>query len=136
MTLAYPGGTITAARGNLEQTLAVGSASSAYCQAATESFSRTGHQRVNKIGGTATSVKATTVSVKKYPTGTTNQAAAGQAVEVLTGAGSYTARVTGSMQALVAYLCSIENTVFDYMTVVSQQGTIYGPIGPATPSAP
>ena len=136
LTLAYPGGSITAARGNLEQTLSIGSAQSAYCQAATESISRSGHQRVSKIGGPAVSVKATTYSVKKYPTGTTNQAAAGQAVEVLTGAGSYTARVTGTMQALMAHLCSIENTVFDYITVVSQQGTIYGPIGPATPATP
>lgn len=136
LTLAYPGGTITAARGNLEQTLNISGTTSSYCQAVTESISRTGHQRVNKIGGTATSVKATTYTVKKYPTGTTNQAAAGQAVEVLTGVGSYRARVTGSLQSLMAYLCSIENTVFDYVSVVSQHGTIYGPIGPAISANP
>lgn len=136
LTLAYPGGTITAARGNLEQTFLILGAASSYCQAVTESISRTGHQRVNKIGGPATSVKATTYTVKKYPTGSTNQAAAGQTVEVLTGVGTYRARVTGSLQALMAHLCSIENTVFDYVSVVSQQGTIYGPIGPATAATP
>jgi hypothetical protein len=136
MTLAYPGGSITAARGNLEQTFALSGATSSYCQAVTESISRTGHSRVNKIGGTSTSVKATTFSVKKYPTGRSSQAAAGQAVEVLTGVGSYTARVSGSLQALMAYVCSIENSVFDYVTVVSQQGTIYGPVGPSTAPTP
>ena len=135
LTLAYPGGTITAARGNLEQTFVILGATAGYGDAESISISRTSHQRVNKIGGPATSVKATTYTVTKYPTGTTNQAAAGQAVEVLTGVGSYTARVTGSLQALVAYLVSIENTIYDFVGVVSQQGTTYGPIGPAATGA-
>ncbi len=134
LTLAYPGGTITATRGNLEQTFLILGAASGYGDAPTETISRTGHQRVNTIGGAATSVKATSYSVTKYPTGTSNQAAAGQAVRVLTGVGSYTARVTGSLQALVAYLVSIENTIFDYVSVVSRRGTTYGPIGPSTSS--
>lgn len=134
LTLAYQGGTITASRGNLEQTLSIPGASAGYGDAPTETISRTGHQRVNQIGGPATSVKATSYTVTKYPTGTTNTAAAGQAVRVLTGVGSYTARVTGSLQDLVAYFVSIENTIFDYVTVVSQQGTTYGPIGPAASS--
>lgn len=136
LTLAYPGGTITAARGNLEQTFLILGAAQSVCQAPTESISRTGHSRVNKIGGSSTSVRSTTYTVKKYPTASSGQAASGQEYLVRTGAGSYTARVTGSLQALTSYLCSIENTIFDFVQVVTQRGTKSPLIGPATPAIP
>ena len=136
LTLAYPGGSITSARGNLEQTFLILGAATSVCQSPAESISRTGHSRVNKIGGPSTSVRATTYTVKKYPTASTGQAAAGQEYLVRTGVGNYTARVTGSLQALTAYLCSIENTIFDFVQVVTQRGTKSPLIGPATGSNP
>lgn len=134
LTLPYANGSITATRGNLEQTLYIRGATVSYCGAPSQVITRTGSQRTNTIGGATTLVKGSTFTLKKFPSAPRGQAAGGQPVTIITGVGSYTARVSGSLQALVNYFCAYESAIFDWVQIVSEHGTVYGPIGPSVPS--
>ena len=127
--LAWPGGTLTATYGNLAQTFALNTIENA-CAAQTVSVSRAGGSRVNRIGGPATSVKATSFSLRRYPKKNAGNAAAGAAILIRTEVGEYTARLTGSIQDFVAYLCGNGSRMFGSIYVHSANGAKYGPFNP------
>lgn len=125
-TIAYEGGTLTSAYGNLIQTLALGSLAT-QCAPPTRSVSVTSSTVVRTIGQPGSSRKAYTFVKKQYRKKNGGAAAAGEVVRIVTSVGEYDARLTGSMQALADYLCANRAAIYDPFTVYSPAGAAYGP---------
>jgi hypothetical protein len=129
-TLSYPGGGLTAAYGNLAQTLNM-TGLSFQCKPTetTVSVNPTNVERV--IGQPLSARKGYSYSLKKFSKKNASLAAAGLPVVVRTGVGDYTARLTGPMARLIDYFCDNKNLIFDELWVYSPKGAEYGPITPA-----
>ena len=127
--LAWPGGTLTATYGNLAQTFALNLLDGA-CTAQTNSVSRAGGDRVNRIGGPKITVKSSSLSLRRYPKKNAGNAAAGAPILIVTEVGEYTARLTGSIQDFVSYLCGNGSKMFGSIYVHSANGAKYGPFNP------
>lgn len=125
-TIAYPGGTLTSAYGNLIQTIAIGSLNT-QCAPPTKAVSVTSTSVTRQIGGPSSTRKAYTYTKKQYRKKNGGNAAAGEVVRVVTSVGEYDARLTGSMQALADYLCTNRSAIYDGFTVYSPSGAAYGP---------
>ena len=128
-TLNYQGGSITAARGNILQTMNVDSASN-FCDVPTINVTVKGHSRQNKIGGLSRQIDQHTYSVKQYPISRASSADGGQAITVVTPLGEYTARLSGSAADFSGYLCSNLNILYGATSFVTERGTQYGPFSP------
>jgi len=125
-TVNYEGGSITAARGNILQTLNVDGATN-FCTAEDKNVSVKAHPRTNTIGGASKSIGAFNYSIKAYPISRAAQADGGQPITVVTDIGEYTARLSGSAADFAGYLCGNINVLYGATSFVTEKGTFYGP---------
>lgn len=134
-TLNFPGGYISSSYGNLIQTF--GMTSTDACSGVTKNVSRKSYERVNTIGGDAKTIGATTFSYTAYPKRNSGNAAAGQAITVVTSVGSYTARLGGDLQSFVQWLCGNgTGQLYDTISFYSGHGAEYGPFAPIASGTP
>jgi len=125
-SLAFPGGTLTAAYGNLIQTLDVNMIGFS-CNVSTKNVSVKETTVTRTIGGASSVRKAYNYTKKQFNKKNSSLAAAGYQVRIRTGIGEYTARLTGSMEDLATYLCSNAAAIYDSVYVYSPRGAEYGP---------
>ena len=128
--LAFPGGTLTAAYGNLIQTVSLDSIGF-QCNPPTKQVSVTSTSVTRTIGGPSTTRSAYSFTKKQWAKKNSSLAAAGEPVRVVTSVGEYTARLTGSMSALADFLCANGSAIYDGFSVYSPAGAQYGPFTPS-----
>ena len=128
--LAFPGGTLTSAYGNLIQTVNLDTIGF-QCNPPTKQVSVTSSSVTRTIGGASTTRSAYSFTKKQYSKKNSSSAAAGQPVRVVTSVGEYTARLTGSMSALADFLCANGAAIYDGFSVYSPAGAEYGPFTPS-----
>jgi hypothetical protein len=134
-TLNFPGGYLTSSYGNLVQTF--GMTSTDACSGVIKNVSRKSYSRVNQIGGDAKTIAATTFSYTAFPKRNAGNAAAGQAITVVTSVGSYTARLGGDLQSFVTWLCGNGTSqLYDNISFFSGRGAEYGPFAPISAPTP
>jgi hypothetical protein len=129
--VSFAGGTLTAAYGNLIQTLALGSIGFD-CNPPTKSVSVPQATVTRTIGGQSTQRKAYQYTKKQFNKKNSSLAAAGEPVVIRTSVGEYTARLTGSMEALATFLCNNGAAIYDSVYVYSPAGAEYGPFNPTS----
>lgn len=129
--LAFPGGTLTAAYGNLVQTVNLNSIGF-QCNPPTKQVSVTSTSVTRTIGGASSTRSAYSFTKKQYNKKNAGSAAAGEPVRVVTSVGEYTARLTGSMSALADFLCANGAAIYDGFSVYSPAGAEYGPFVPSS----
>ena len=133
-TIAYEGGYIEAAYGNLVQTLDIGVVANA-CFDIPVAVVRKAHGRTNQIGSLSTPVAEARFTYNRYPKRNSSAAAGGALYTIHTDLGSYTARVGGDIQTFMAWACSQSKEFFTPISVQSSSGAWYGPIGNETPES-
>lgn len=127
VSIGFPGGSLTASRGLLHALFGeelVNTASPDVAAVQVDS-----HSRVRVIGGPSTAVGAHTYNRKKYPTGQRGGGSGGEAIRFLVGSDYWTARLSGSHQALNDWLATSPGTVSAPIMYRSEKNTPYGPFG-------
>ena len=127
----YNGGSITTAYGNIVQTWGPGETPQV-CIGTDVNRASYSAKRTNKIGGETKTVNVSAKTYKKYPKRTSAGAAGGEPFTFVTRDGIFTARVSGDIQSLVQYLCSVRMQQYQEFTVWSSTGAKYGPFTPLT----
>lgn len=125
ISIGFPGGSLTATRGLLEALFGENLVNAS--QYGESTISVNGHQRVRVIGGASTPVAAHNYVAKKYPTGQRGGGAAGEPIQFLYGGDWWTARLTGSHQALNDWLSDSPGASTAALQWRSEKGTPYGP---------
>jgi len=133
LTIAYPGGYIEAAYGNLAQTLRFATIKE-QCGDLPVAVVRKQHPRVNRIGMEATQVAEARFTYNKYPKRNSGAAAGGALYTVHTEVGVYTARIGGDVQTFMAWACERKNEFYGPTTFQTGAGAWYGPISAETPN--
>jgi len=129
--IAFDGGTLTAAYGNLIQTLSLDTIGF-NCNAPTKQVSVTSATVVRTIGGPSSTRSGYTYTKKQFNKKNASSAAAGEPVRIVTSVGEYTARLTGSIEALATFLCANGAAIYDAFDVYSPRGAMYGPFTPSS----
>jgi hypothetical protein len=131
------GGALTATKGLLDAIFGAGALTTGSCSAPTETVSVKNHSRTRRIGGPSTPVAGYTYSLKTYPTTPKNARSGGEAISLNVNGEWWTARLSGSHQNFMAWLCANTNTLaVDALYWKSQHGTNYGPVGPGLTTNP
>jgi len=104
-TISFPGGSIKATKDVLLSMFADPSSLDT-CAPSETDISRAGHSRSLWPGGPTTQVAATQYTKKNYSNGGTSRAAGGEPIAVLINGTYWTARLTGSHQSFMDYLCA------------------------------
>jgi len=131
------GGAITATRGLLDAIFAPGMLVSAVCAAPTVQVSVKSSTRTRVIGQPSTPISGHTYSLKTYPTTPKNARAGGEEIKVRVGGEWWTARLSGSHQNFMAWLCANTSALaIDALYWKSQHGTNYGPVRPGVTNTP
>lgn len=128
LSIGFPGGSLTATRGLLEALFGVTLVNAS--QYGQSNISVQGHSRTRVIGGASTPVAAHNYVAKKYPTGQRGGGAAGEPIQLLYGGDWWTARLTGSHQALNDWLSTSPGSGTQALQWRSEKGTPYGPFQP------
>ena len=84
------------------------------------------------IGGAITHRAGYQYTKKQFNKKNSSLAAAGYHVRIVTEVGEYTARLTGSMEALATFLCNNGAAIYDSIYVYSPRGAQYGPFNPTS----
>ena len=129
--VSFAGGTLSAAYGNLIQTFALGSIGFD-CNLPTKSVSVPAATVTRTIGGASTQRASYQYTKKQFNKKNSSLAAAGYPVRIVTEVGEYTARLTGSMEALATFLCNNGAAIYDSIYVYSPRGAEYGPFNPTS----
>lgn len=130
-TIAFPGGYIKSAYGNLVQTWNI-SAGLAACSSVDVNRSAYSVSRTNTIGGASKTVNYSATTYKRFPGRNGSSAAGSEVWTFVTDLGSYTARVGGDVQTVVQYMCDQQNQQFGTLEVYSSRGKHYGPFSATT----
>ena len=128
ITLRYPGGSISMARGNAKDIF--GASFSGLNPGPTEvTVTVKSHSRVVTIGSPSTSVSGYSYTFKSWPRSVASNARAGTVIymEWEGSGGDFTARVTGSMAKAASYFAANTNKILAFRT---QRGSEYGPFDP------
>lgn len=125
MSLSYAGGNLTSAYGNLIQTINFAEIPFACGNVDTITVSVGAASPVLTIGQPPITRKAYTYTKKKYHKKNSSLAAAGEQVRVVTDVGEYTARLTGTMEALATYFCANSSYLYGDVTIYSPSGAAY-----------
>lgn len=125
-SVAYPGGTITTAYGNLVQVWAAGEIPPATVPTAINRKQYTAKRRLN-YNDAAVDVNVPAKTYNKYPRHNSSLAAAGTVFTFATDDGDFTARVTGDIQDLIQWISENRMTQYVNFTVYSNRGASYGP---------
>lgn len=104
-TISFPGGSITSTKDVLQHIFADPSKLDV-CNPETKAVIRREHKRTAYPGGPQTTVRETPYIKKNYSNGGTSRAAGGEPIRVLINGDYWTARLNGSHQAFMDYLCS------------------------------
>ena len=128
-SFSYPGGYLTSAYGNLIQTMNIAGDLSA-CSVTDKTVTVGSHQAVLTIGQPAINVSAHTYTKKQYNKRNSSAAAAGVPVRVVTEVGEYQARMSGSIQSLVEFICRNTGLLYGPTYIYSAHGAEYGPFNP------
>ena len=104
-TISFPGGSIKATKDVLLSMFADPSALDT-CSPDQTDVVRRSHVRTAYPGGPSVNVAAASYVKKNYSNGGTSRAAGGEPIAVLINGDYWTARLTGSHQAFMDYLCS------------------------------
>lgn len=125
ISIGFPGGSLTATRGLLEAIFGEDLVNSG--QYGEANVSVQGHSRVRVIGGASTPVAAHSYTAKKYPTGQRGGGSGGEPIQFLMNGDWWTARLTGSHQALNEWLDTKPGSSSTTLQWRSEKGTPYGP---------
>tara|TARA_B100000459_G_C8575047_1_gene200504 strand:- start:742 stop:1233 length:492 start_codon:yes stop_codon:yes gene_type:complete len=129
--IVYEGGSFTTAYGNLVQTWGAGELPAAHIPTNVDRKQYTA-TRTNKIGGDSQQVNVPASTYKKYPGKNGGNAAAGELFTVDSDDGIFTARVTGDIQLLIAWIVTHRMQQYQGFTLYSGRGKQYGPFTPIT----
>jgi len=133
LTIAYDGGYIEAAYGNLAQTLRFSTIKEA-CGDIPVAVVRKQHPRVNRIGDPATQVAEARFTYNRYPKRNSGNAAGGALYTIHTDVGSFTARIGGDVQTFMGWACERKNEFYGPTSIQTGSGAWYGPISAETPN--
>ena len=125
ISIGFPGGSLTATRGLLEALFGVNLVNSSQYGEATVPVQ--GHSRTRVIGGASTPVAAHSYEAKKYPTGQRGGGSGGESIQFLINGDWWTARLSGSHQALNDWLSDSPGSSTSALQWRSEKGTPYGP---------
>lgn len=128
-SISFKGGTLTAAYGNLVQTWNMDGIGFS-CIVDSIDVSVPPATVTRTIGGASTQRAGYQYSKKQFNKKNSSLAAAGKPVRIVTAVGEYTARLSGSMDALVKFICSKPQALYDRIYVYSPRGAEYGPFIP------
>ena len=129
VTVNYDGGYLEATYGDLIQTWTLGETDA--CAGQSRAVVRTSTTRTNTIGGASTPVAGANYVYTAYPKRNSSLAAGGDLFTIHTDIGSYTARVGGDIQTLIAYVCNNTNQLYAPISIQSSAGAWYGPFSPS-----
>ena len=104
-TISFPGGSLKATKDVLLSMFADPSSLDT-CSPSETNISRAAHPRSLYPGGPTTQVTATQYVKKNYSNGGTSRAAGGEPIAILINGSYWTARLTGSHQDFMDYLCA------------------------------
>jgi hypothetical protein len=128
VALNFPGGSLTATRGLLEEIYGP-DLTGAGGTSVPSTVSVSGHSRTRVIGGPSTSVGGSNYVRNKFPTTVNGGAAGGEAIALLVGGSYWTARLSGSHQAFASFLQGASFFQNAPLFWRSEKGTQYGPFG-------
>lgn len=125
-SIAYDGGTITTAYGNIAQVWGPGEIPAVTVGKDINRKQYTAKRRLN-YQDDAVDVNVPAKTYKKYPRHNSSLAAAGEVFTFATDDGDFTARITGDIQYLIKWVT--ENRMQQYInfTIYSNRGASYGP---------
>ena len=129
VTINYEGGSITSTRGTLEAIFKQDAIPSA-CDATSLDVARKAHERVRLIGSPPTSVAATTFTLRSYPKTASSFASGGIPIMLSADGGWWTARLSGTVEDFVAWLCGNLEDLENVFLFQSPSGAKYGPFSP------
>jgi len=129
VTLNYTGGSLTSTRGTLEAVFKQDFLPSA-CQGDPKEISRKQYQMVRVIGDAPTTVPASIFNVTSYPKTPSSFASGGRPIMLFADGAWWTARQSGNIQDLVAFLCSNLESLENVLFLQSPSGAKYGPYTP------
>lgn len=125
------GGALTATKGLLDSIFGAGLMTTGSCNAPTSTVSVKSHTRTRVIGGASTPVSGYSYSLKGYPTTPKNARSGGEEIKIRVGGEWWTARLSGSHQQFMDWLCANTSALaVSELYWKSQHGTNYGPVGP------
>lgn len=127
-TIAYEGGYIKSAYGNLAQTWNL---KGLVDVCSSKDINRTSYSvsRTLTIGGDSKTVSYPAKVYKKFPRRNGSLAAGGEAYTFVTDVGQYTARVAGDVQTAIKWMCDNVDKQFGTLEVFTSRGASYGPFG-------
>lgn len=125
-TISFPGGSLTATKDVLLSVFEKDNLPDA-CSPETKTVSRKSYNWTSYPGSTDVRiVKETSYTLKNYSNGGNSRAAAGEPIKILINNDFWTARLQGSHQAFMDYLCANKSSLKDGFTYwVSQKGSPY-----------
>jgi hypothetical protein len=130
-SIAFNGGTLTAAYGNLIQTFSLDTIGFS-CNPPTKNVTVRETTVTRVIGGASSPRTAYQYTKKQFNKKNSSLSAAGYPVRVVTSVGEYTARLTGSMEALATFMCDNGAALYDSVYIYSPRGAEYGPFTPTS----
>ena len=125
-SVAYPGGTLTTAYGNIAQVWGPGEIPLVTVGEDINRAQYTAKRRLN-YQDTPKDVSVPAKTYKKFPRHNSSLAAAGQVFTFVTDDGDFTARVTGDIQSLITWVSSNRMSQYVDFTIYSNRGASYGP---------
>ena len=129
-TIAFDGGYIKSAYGNLIQTWNLASVLDS-CSSSDVNRAAYTANRTLTIGGTSKTVNVSASTYKKYNRRNGSQAAGGEVFTFVTDIGEYTARCSGDIQTIVKWICDNKSKQYGTLEIFSGRGAAYGPFGAA-----
>ena len=127
-TIAFEGGYIKSAYGNLVQTWNLEGLNT-ICDAI--EVDRKGYtvNRELTIGMGSKQVTYAPTTYKRFPRRNGSSAAGGEAMTFVTDIGEYTARVSGDVQTVIQWICDNTDKQFGTLEIYTNRGAFYGPFG-------
>ena len=125
-SIAYEGGTLTTAYGNIIQVWGPGEQPSATQSKDINRRQYSSQRRLN-YQDDPTTVNVPARTYKKYPRKNSSGAAAGQIFTFVTAEGDFTARVTGDIQHLIDWVTESRPQQYINFTIYSPRNAKYGP---------
>ena len=125
-TISFPGGSLTATKDVLLSVFEKDNLPDT-CAPETKTVSRKGYNWTSYPGSSDVRlVPETSYTLKNYSNGGNSRAAAGEPIKILINNDFWTARLQGSHQAFMDYLCANKSSLKDGFTYwVSQKGSPY-----------
>ena len=124
-TISFPGGSLTATKDVMLSLFEKDNLPST-CDPEEVDISRKSYARTSYPEGPTTVVAATTYKLKNYSNGGSGRSAAGEPIKILINNDFWTARLIGSHQAFMDYLCDNKSSLRDGFTYwISEKGSPY-----------